>query len=96
MSDLYELLPLYEALLFSAWGGIARYLVDHRDRNKRWCRKNLFTHLFLSCFTGVLAAIYSLGQDQGDMMAILFAGVAGWSGKTVLVWLSDLLKLKVR
>lgn len=39
---------------------------------------------------------YTVWGRTGDMMVILFAGVAGWSGKTVLVWLSDLLKLKVR
>lgn len=96
MNSLFELVPIYEIIFFSLWRGIARFIVEHRDRNKVWCRKNLAIHLFLSCFTGMLAALYSQGQDYNDLMIMLFAGVAGWSGRTVLVWLSGLLRLKIR
>ena len=96
MNGLFEIMPLYEILFFSAWGGVSRFLVDNKDKKSRLCRKNLLAHLSISCFAGVLAAIYSQGQDHGDMMIVLFSGVAGWTGKPVLTWLTELIKVKGR
>jgi hypothetical protein len=64
MSDLYELLPLYETLLFSAWGGIARYLLTTETEINAGAGKPIHPPVPVLFYWGAGSDIQS-GQTRG-------------------------------
>jgi fluoride ion exporter CrcB/FEX len=73
--------------IFSAWGGLVRYLMDKRSRRRRWCWSELFTQLTISCFTGFLGGFYSYEQHCSTLMTLSVAGLSGSLGASLLRWL---------
>lgn len=73
--------------VFSAWGGVVRYLMDLRDSGTRWRWTAMASRVVISGFTGFLGGLYGYEQHYGPLTALVMAGVSSTLGGSLLRWL---------
>ncbi|ECF7068456.1 holin [Salmonella enterica subsp. enterica] len=70
--------------LFSAWGGIVRYLIDHPSG--KFACKEMFCQVAISGFTGLLGGFYAYEHNYSSVMILATSGVSGSFGGNLLKW----------
>lgn len=73
--------------IFSAWGGLVRYLMDSKGRQKKQQCMSAITQIVISGFTGFLGGLYSFEHDKSPLMTLIIAGICSTLGSTLLHWL---------
>ncbi len=68
----------------SAWGGIARYLMENRASGKKFSCNEVLSQVVISGFTGFLAALYAYEQGYSEFMVMVFSGLGGSLGGRLL------------
>lgn len=72
--------------LFSAWGGLVRYLIRTNYQNKKWSWLEVFSQLIISGFTGLLGGMLSIDNGASNYMALFFSGLFGAMGSSALTY----------
>lgn len=70
--------------VFSAWGGIVRYLIDQKASEKKFLWADFFTQVVISGFTGFLCGIYVYEKGYSELMILAFSGMGGVLGGHLL------------
>jgi len=70
--------------VFSAWGGIVRYLMENKASGKKCSCHEVFNQVVISGFTGFLAGIYGYEQGYSEFMTMVFSGLGGALGSRLL------------
>jgi uncharacterized membrane protein HdeD (DUF308 family) len=73
--------------IFSAWGGVVRYLMDSRGRKRKHRYMEAISQIIISGFTGFLGGLYSFEQGNSPLMTLIMAGICSTLGSTLLIWL---------
>jgi hypothetical protein len=69
---------------FSAWGGIVRYLMEHKTSGKKFSWHGVFNQVVISGFTGFLAGMYGYELGYSEFMTMVFSGLGGALGGHLL------------
>lgn len=70
--------------MFSAWGGVVRYLIENRASGKKFSWYEVSSQVVISGFTGFLAGIYGYEQGYNELMTMVFSGLGGAFGSHLL------------
>ncbi|CAI1221181.1 phage holin family protein [Serratia quinivorans] len=73
--------------VFSAWGGVVRYLMDSQTSGKHWSWSGVLSQVVISGFTGFLGGFYGYEQNYSQLMTLALAGISGSLGSELLRWL---------
>lgn len=71
--------------IFSAWGGIVRYLMDNPP-GKYSCKEMCY-QIAISGFTGFLGGFYAYEHNYSSVMILATSGVSGSFGGSLLKWI---------
>lgn len=72
--------------VFSAWGGLVRYLMDNRGSGHRLHWMAALSQIIISGFTGFLGGLYGLEHGKSSLMTLIIAGICSTLGSTLLHW----------
>lgn len=72
--------------LFSAWGGLVRYLIGINYQNQKWSWVEVFSQLLISGFTGLLGGMLSIENGASHYMTLFFSGLFGAMGSSALTY----------
>lgn len=70
--------------IFSAWGGIVRYLMDHKVSGRKFSWYEIITQVVVSGFTGFLGGVYGYETGYSELMTLVFSGLGGVLGGHLL------------
>ncbi|POT54651.1 holin [Citrobacter amalonaticus] len=70
--------------VFSAWGGIVRYLIEQKASGKKFCFYEVFSQVVISGFTGFLAGVYGYEQGYTEFKTLILSGLGGAFGSHLL------------
>lgn len=73
--------------IFSAWGGLVRYLMDRQGTRSKWSWMGVISQITISSFTGLLGGLLSFESGASHYMTFLFSGLFGTMGSTALSYL---------
>ncbi|CNE17935.1 phage holin family protein [Yersinia nurmii] len=73
--------------IFSAWGGVVRYLMDMQGHRGSWSWMGIISQIIISSFTGLLGGLLSFENGSSHYMTFAIAGLFGTLGSTALSYL---------
>ncbi len=71
-------------LLISIWGGVVRYIIDIKTKNRPWNWLSALMQILISGFTGLLGGLLSIDLNQSLYLTLFTTGVCGAMGSIVL------------
>jgi hypothetical protein len=72
------------AFLFSLWGGLVRYFMDHKSANLRISKRAVIKQIIISVFTGFLGGLYSFEYGHSIYLALITVGLSSTLGSPLL------------
>ncbi|MBW7984813.1 phage holin family protein [Enterobacillus tribolii] len=73
--------------IFSAWGGLVRYLMDIQGARYKWRWMGAISQVIISSFTGLLGGLLIFESGASYYMAFIFSGLFGAMGSTALSYI---------
>lgn len=74
--------------LFSAWGGVVRYIIDYKNGGEGLTLSGLRNQFIISGFTGVLGGLIGFEGGASYYMTLILSGTSGAMGSFALnvIW----------
>ncbi len=73
--------------VFSAWGGLVRYLIDMHESVHKWSWMGVASQIVISSFTGLLGGLLSFENGASHYMTYAVSGLFGTMGSTALSYI---------
>ncbi|AHK18480.1 phage holin family protein [Yersinia similis] len=73
--------------LLAAWGGLVRYIIDIKEKNKEWDSKEVLSQIVISNFSGFLGGFLSFESGVSLYITFAISGLFGTMGSSGIHYL---------